>query len=277
MKLGLSTPLAHESAEEWAKQMNDLGCGAVVFPLDYTADDNAIADYVAAAEKYGLTIAEVGIWRNVFAIDTEERERARAFAQGQLRLADEIGARCCVNIAGTYGGPVWDGGYRSNYTKEYRAEVIAYTQQLLDDIRPTRTECSLEPMPWMVPTGPDDYLALMREIDRDAFGIHLDIINMINCPERYFFMDEFMDECFAKLGPYIRSCHLKDIKKSDKLTFRLEEVPLGQGILNLEKYVENIDACDRNMPLIIEHLDTDREYLDSLHYVQRRLQATDQK
>ncbi|MDC7292327.1 MULTISPECIES: hypothetical protein [unclassified Butyrivibrio] len=29
----------------------------------------------------------------------------------QLRLADFVGARCCVNVAGAF-GPIWDGAYK---------------------------------------------------------------------------------------------------------------------------------------------------------------------
>ena len=271
MRLGLSSPLAHENAKDWAKRMVELGCRCVNFPIEATAPESVIADYVDAAHDNDLLIAEVGIWRNVLATDRQEREEARARAVRQLKLADEIGALCCANTSGTYGGPVWDGGYRENFSRECREEVIRYTRELLDEVNPKNTKYSIEPMPWMIPTGPDDYLKLLQEVDREGMGVHMDFINMINCPERYFFMDEFMDECFDKLGPLIDSCHLKDIKLLDDLTFQLRETFCGDGIMNMEKYVSLIDKYNPEMPLIIEHLDTDQQYLDSLAYVKNRL------
>ena len=271
MRIGLSSPLAHETPEQWASQMEELGCRAVVFPADYTQPDHVIADYADAARRHDLLIAEVGIWRNVFALDPAEREEARKRAEGQLRLADEIGAKCCVNVTGTYGGPLWDGGYRENFTPECYDMVVRYTQDLLDTVRPTRTEYSTEPMPWMVPTGPDECLQLLKDVDRPGFGIHLDIINMINCPQRYFFSDDFLDECFEKLGPLICSCHLKDIRLRPELTFQLEETFCGNGTLNIEKYISLMNRYNPDMPVIIEHLTTDEEYRTSLQYVQQRL------
>lgn len=267
MRIGLSSPLAHESAEQWAARMKALGCGAVVFPVDHTAPESVIAAYADAAHREDLLIAEVGIWRNVLARDRAEREAARRYAAGQLRLADEIGARCCVNVSGTWGGPVWDGGYRENYTAECWEAIISYTRELIDEVRPTRTKYSLEPMPWMLPTSPDEYLDLIRDIDREAFGVHLDIINMINTPQRYFFPEVFLRECFDKLGTRILSCHLKDIRLTNDLTFQLKEVPCGEGTFPISEYIALADQADHNMPMIIEHLNTDREYLDSLAYV----------
>lgn len=42
-----------------------------------------------------------------------------------------------------------------------------------------------QPMPWMIPTGPDDYLRLTEEVDRERFAVHMDVINMINAVDRY--------------------------------------------------------------------------------------------
>ncbi|WP_130837742.1 sugar phosphate isomerase/epimerase family protein [Lachnoclostridium sp. Marseille-P6806] len=271
MRLGLSSPLAHETAGEWAAKMKELGCGCVNFPLDFTAPENQIADYVNAARANGLVIAEVGIWRNVFAVNPQERREARERAEGQLRLAEAIGARCCVNIAGTWGGPVWDGGYRENFSGECWDRTVEYIRELIDTVRPKNTEFSIEPMPWMIPTGPDEILKLCEAVDREAFGVHLDIVNMINCPERYFFSDEFLEECFDKLGDRICSCHLKDIRLREELTFQLEETRCGNGTLNIEKYIRLMNDVDEDMPVLIEHLKTDREYLDSLAYVKERL------
>ena len=271
MRLGISTALEHRTPEEWAEKMVSLVCRAVIFPVDYIAPENLIADYLREAERNNLLIAEVGIWRNVFAADPGERQEARKRAVGQLRLADEIGAICCVNVAGTFGGPIWDGGYRDNFTKEAWNNLVSYTRELIDEVQPKRVKYSIEPMPWMYPTGPDEYLELVKDIDRENFGIHFDFVNMINSPQRYFYMNEFMQECFDKLGDSILSCHLKDIRLRKELTFQLEETCCGKGVLDIEKYISFMNSYNRDMPVIIEHLDTDEDYLRSLLYVKERL------
>ena len=72
--------------------------------------------YKEAADKAGLVIAEVGIWRNTLAAVPEERAHWIDYAINQLRMADRIGAICCVNVVGTPYGPRWDGGYRENFS-----------------------------------------------------------------------------------------------------------------------------------------------------------------
>ena len=272
MILGLSSSLSYRSPEEWAQKHRELGCRAVVFPVDCSAPEAEIEAFSEAAEREGLVIAEVGIWKNVLAADREERAKAADYAVRQLQLADRIGARCCVNVAGTPHGLVWDGAYPGNFSPETWEMTVASIQEVIDRAAPQHTKFTVEPMPWMVPTGPDEYLKLIRDVDRSAFGVHLDLVNMINCPRRYFFADEFMEECFEKLHGKILSCHLKDILLLPQLTFQLKETACGAGSLHLEKYAQLASEEDAGMPMIIEHLRSDEEYLRSLEYVQKRLE-----
>ncbi len=53
----------------------------------------------------GIIIAEVGAWSNPMSTDPEEARAALAKCQTQLALAEEIGARCCVNISGSRESP----------------------------------------------------------------------------------------------------------------------------------------------------------------------------
>ena len=271
MILGLSAPLNIDSPAEWAKKHKQLGCGAVVFPVDCTAPEDVIDGFCAAARQEGLVIAEVGIWKNALAADPEERRQAVEYSIGQLRMAERIGAKCCVNIVGTPCGPVWDGAYAGNFSAETWDMAVRTIQYIIDAVQPVRTKFAIETMPWMIPTGPDEYLKLIRDVDREAFGVHMDLVNMINCPQRYFFAEEFMEDCFRKLKGHILSCHLKDILLLKPFTFQLKECACGEGVLNLEKYAELASREDPRIPMIIEHLESDEAYLESLAYVRKRL------
>ena len=149
-------------------------------------------------------IAEVGAWSNPVSKDEEERKKALEYCKKQLDLADRIGARCCVNIAGSR-GEIWDGFYRDNYSEDTYALIVDSVREIIDDVKPKNTFYTLEPMPWMYPDSPDSYLRLIKDIDRKEFGVHLDFVNMINSPQKYLFNDKFIKECFDKLGPYIKA------------------------------------------------------------------------
>lgn len=273
MYLGISSSLTHISPEDWAAKHKALGLKTVNFPVDYTAGEETYMAYKKAADEAGLTIAEVGVWRNTLAADLTERKHWIDYAVEQLKMADLIGARCCVNVVGTPYGPRWDGGYRENFSEEAWTLAVRMIQEIIDRAAPTCTKFSIESMPWMIPGSPDEYVRLMEAVKREAFGAHLDVVNMITSPERYFFNDRFLEECFTKLKGKICSCHLKDINLKEEYTFQLEECACGHGALNIELYAKLASAEDPEMPMIIEHLTTDEEYIQSVEYVQKRLSS----
>ncbi|WP_167958033.1 sugar phosphate isomerase/epimerase family protein [Anaerosporobacter faecicola] len=271
MILGVATSFTHKSPKEWAKKHKELGCKAVVFPVNCEASPALIDDYCNAAKEENLLIAEVGVWKNTLAADVQERKKNITYAVEQLRLADRIGANCCVNIVGTPHGPIWDGAYAGNYSKETWQMIVQSIQTIIDEAAPTHTKYTIEPMPWMIPSGPDEYLRLIEDVQRDNFGVHLDFVNMIQSPKRYLFAEEFMEECFEKLHGQICSCHLKDVLLLKEFTFQLRECACGKGTLNLERYAELATKERKDMPMIIEHLDSEAEYIESLQYVKERL------
>ena len=272
MRLGISSSLAHTSPEDWAQKMQALGCRSVVFPVDCTKPDSVIDAYAAAAKEYDLQIAEVGIWRNALAVKEQERQAAMEYSIGQLKLADRIGARCCVNVIGSTGAR-WDGAYAENFTSKVWDQAVRMIQEIIDEAKPQNTFFTIEPMPWMYPTSPEEYVKLLDDVKRDAFGVHMDVINMINTPQRYFFPEPFVEHCFELLGDQIKICHLKDILLGQEFTFRLQECACGEGTFCLECYAELAQKADPEMPMIIEHLCSDEDYVNSVAYVRERLKA----
>ena len=271
MHLGISSSLEHSSPKEWASKHKALGLETVVFPVNCNDGVDTIMEYKKAADEAGLTIAEVGVWRNTLAANPDERKQWIEYAIEQLRMADSIGASCCVNVVGTPYGPRWDGGYRDNFSSELWEMAVGMIRQIIDSARPKHTKFCIESMPWMIPSSPDEYLRLIEDVDRAEFGTHLDVVNMITTPRRYFYNDEFLRECFQKLHGTIVSCHLKDIMLRQEYTFQLQECACGEGTLNIELYTQLANAANPRMPMIIEHLTTDEEYVASVRYVRERL------
>ena len=266
MRLGTSSPLNHRTPKEWAINHKSLGLQAINFPFSYEDDNALINEYVEEAKKNNLTIAEVGVWRNTLDLNKDARKKSVEYAVGQLALADRIGARCCVNIIGAR-GPRWDGAYKDNFTKDTWKLGVKTIQEIIDEVNPKNTYFTIESMPWMIPTGPDEYLQLLEAVNRDRFAVHMDIFNWITTPRRYFFSEEFIDECFEKLGKYIKSCHLKDVRMEENYTLFFRETSPGNGGVNIKHLIEKGLSFDANMPFIIEHLNSDEEYLSTVQYI----------
>ncbi len=267
MKLGGSICAPHAHAGEWGELLRASRFAAVPAPIDCSAAADRVRDYVAEAARQGVTIAEVGVWRNTLAPDAAERAAAIDYAQRQLALAEEIGAGCCVNIVGAR-GPRWDGAYADNYSPDTYEAIVTTVRGIIDAVKPTRTFYTIEPMPWMVPDGPDEYLQLLRDIDRPSFAVHMDFVNMINSPKRFLFANDFIAECFRKLGAHIRSCHIKDVAFDPPMTTVLREVAPGQGQLDYRAVVRTIAAAlPADAPVLLEHMETDAQYAQAYDYV----------
>lgn len=185
MRLGLSSSLTHQTPEEWAGRLSALGCRAVNFPADYTCDPALLDRYARAAQAHDLVIAEVGAWCNPISPDPETKAAALLRCKEQLRLADRLHARCCVNVSGSKGSR-WDGPYRENMTEDTWQDMIRSIQEIIDDVNPQNTFYTIEPMPWMYPMGPDEYLRLIRDVNRERFAVHMDVFNWITSAQRYF-------------------------------------------------------------------------------------------
>lgn len=268
MILGTSSSLNHSSAKQWAENHAKLGLKAINFPVDFTVGKEKYMAYKNAADEQNLIIAEVGVWKNTLAKDKNERQKWIEYAINQLKMADEIGAVCCVNVAGTPHGKRWDGGYKENFSEQTWYETVSMIQEIIDKAKPKNAKYSIESMPWMIPSSPDEYVKLIKDVNRSSFACHLDIVNMITSPRRYFFNEEFLTECFEKLSGQIVSCHLKDIRLREEFTFQLEECACGKGNLNIPLFLELATKENQNMPMIIEHLNTDEEYIESVKYFQ---------
>ena len=264
MRLGGSVMKPYNSPKEWLAQVKELGYSAVVFPVDSTASAATIREYADVCRDNDLLIGEVGAWRNVMSLDPKERESNLDWNIRQLELAETVGANCCVNISGSF-AEYWDGYHPDLDTKETWDLVVSNTQRIIDAVKPTNTAYSLEPMPWMVPESPEQYLQLMKDVDRPAFKVHLDYCNMLNSIERYRHASEFITHCFELLGPHIVSIHAKDaLIVQGGLPIVINEIIPGAGSLDLSLVTKLAHDLGDDIPVFVEHLDTHEQYMQAV-------------
>ncbi|MCX6303119.1 MAG: sugar phosphate isomerase/epimerase [Bacteroidia bacterium] len=249
----------------WVRAVKSLGYSAAYCPVQPGAPSELIRSLRTEAEKNNVLIAEAGVWNNPLDPDENARKEAIKKNVDTLRLADEIGAHCCVNISGAR-GEIWDGPYAGNYAKETFDMIVETVRTIIDQVKPEHTFYTLEPMPFMLPDSPDSYLELIMAIDRKQFAAHLDPVNMISSPQRYYKNTEFIKECFAKLGPYIKSVHAKDIIILPELTVHLEERRPGLGALDYAILLQEASRL-KDIPVMLEHLETMEDYKLAADYV----------
>ena len=264
----LSGPVFEKTSDpdSWVQAVQRVGYEAASLDLPPAVDDATLEAYLTAAKKADILIGEVGAWSNPLDPDAAKARAAVTKCQTQLAWAERIGARCCVNIAGSRDPAVWDGPHPENFRRETFDLIVQTTRTIIDAVRPKRTFYMLETMPWIFPSNPDEYLELIRAIDRPGFAVHLDPVNMITSPKLAYGTGDFIRDCFAKLGPYIKSCHAKDIVLRSHLTVHLDECRPGTGLLDYDTFLREAAKLDPDTIVALEHLPED-EYPPALQFL----------
>jgi sugar phosphate isomerase/epimerase len=266
MRLGGPVFADCSTPEKWIAGLRKHGYTAAYCPVGRDAPDDVIRAFADAAQAADIVIAETGAWSNPMSPDREERENALENCKGQLALAEKIGARCCVNVAGSRGQP-WHGHDPRNLTEETFDLIVKTTREIIDAVSPARTFYTIECMQWMVPDSADSYVRLIEAMDRPQFAVHFDPTNLVNCPNRFYATGDLIRECCAKLGPHFRSCHAKDVAMSQDSLVHLTEIRPGLGNLDYRTFLTELDKLDPDLPLMIEHLATEEEYALAAGYI----------
>lgn len=249
-----------DDPDELALAHRKLGYGAAYCPNLNLKDTARIQAVSAAFARHGVVIAEVGRWVNLMDGSPEKRAANLKTVTEGLALADEVGARCCVDIAGSFSTQEWYGPHPENFSKQFFDAAVSNARQIIDAVKPKRARFSYEMMGWAIPEGPDQYLKLIRAIDRKAFAVHLDPCNAINCPSRFYDNTALLNECFDKLGRWIVSCHAKDLVWDVEMNVHFREVRPGAGVLDYKTYLRRLAELPDSPPLMLEHLPNAEEY-----------------
>lgn len=267
MRLGGPVFGEFEGPDEWIAALEKLGYRAAYCPLDTKAGQGTIAAYEEAAMEAGIVIAEVGVWNNPIHPEEKQRRAAVTHAAECLALADEIGASCCVNCAGTRNAGHWYGPHPLNFTSETFDMIVESVREIIDHVKPKRTFYALEAMGFIPPDSPEAYSDFIKAVDRPRFAAHFDPVNIVNSRERYYNSGKLVKEFLAKVGPHVKSVHVKDVLLTSELTFFLKEVPPGKGGFDHRTLLAEMRRLDPGIPLMLEHLETAEQYVEAAEYV----------
>ncbi|MDR0909879.1 MAG: sugar phosphate isomerase/epimerase [Spirochaetaceae bacterium] len=229
--------------------------------LNTDTDKVACKAFTDALNKNNIVLAEVGIWRNVLSKDSAEAKAAIDYSIRRLTTAEELGARCAVNVIGSWSEESWDGASALNYTQDFFDAAVVAARQVIDAVKPVRTKMTFELMPNAFIDSAEEYMRLLKAIDRPAAGIHLDPTNCIASPRLLYNNAEFFKKEFAILGDAICSIHIKDIDlDNDTFTVHLTERIIGEGAIDYINLLHLIDKLPQDTPVMLEHLATEAEY-----------------
>ncbi len=269
IRLGGPIFLKSDDPRELAREHRRLGYSAAYCPEAKLDDSARIREIEKAFAAENVVIAEVGAWVNMLDPDAQKRAKNLHYVSERLALAEAVGARCCPDIAGSYNPNVWYGPHPKNLSQEFFDATVENCRRVIDEVKPRRTKFTIEMMGWSIPDGPDSYLRLIRAVDRPAFAVHMDVCNGINSPVKFYQSGDFIRECFHKLGPWIASCHAKDLQWITELNVHFLEVVPGRGEVDYRAYLTELAKLPVDAPLMLEHLKTAEEYDEGKQYIRK--------
>ncbi len=266
----LGGPIFKEVSDDpgaWVKAHKDWGYSAAYCPVDADASAELVRAFEDEANKSNLIIAEVGAWSNPISPNEDEQNKAFEHCCKQLDLADRIGAKCCVNIAGSRNPEQWDAPHKDNLSQDTFDLIVEVTQKIIDTVNPKRTFFTLETMPWIFPNSVNSYIDLHKKIDRSKFAVHFDPVNLMNSLDSYYNNTQIIRHAFKELGPYIKSCHGKDTILLTELTTHINETQPGLGNLDYSAYLSELSKL-KDVPLMLEHMEEPEQYKAAVKHVQ---------
>jgi len=267
LRLGGPVFAKTDDPEELALAHRKLGYRAAYCPNVPLSDSGRIRAFADAFAGQDVVIAEVGRWVNLLDLDADKRRQNLQTVIDGLALADAVGARCCVDIAGSFNPTSWFGPHPDNLSRKHFDASVENARKIIDAVKPSRTTFCYEVMGWAWPDTPEHYVKMIKAVDRKAFSVHLDPCNLINSPEKFYDNTALLNECFDKLGRWIVSCHAKDLTWDVEMNIHFREVAPGKGALDYTTYLQRLARLPRNPPLMLEHLSTAEDYAGAREHI----------
>ena len=260
---------AVDDVQALARAHRERGLSAAYCPQVSVDDGDRIRAIRTAFAAEDVVIAEVGGWRNMLHPDPAEGRRERQRMADYLAIADEVGALCAITCIGSPGGPGQGSHDAFNFTPEAFDAAVDNARWLIDTVKPKRARFVYEIYPFSVADSPRNIRRLIDTVDRPEFAAHMDLVNLINTPRRYYENAAVAREAVRLFGDRIVSAHAKDLAMQEDVSVIMHEVRPGCGNIDYAAYLRVLHDLPQTVPLMIEHLHTQREYDLGVHYIKQ--------
>jgi len=250
------------------QQHIERGFRAACVPAVSLSDHARIVEIREKFAAADIILSEVQCWNNLLDPDPDVRRDNRESVVEALALAEELGAVCALDTVGSYAAESLNHHHPSNFSSEAFDAAVETARYFIDAVRPTRTCFAYEVLAMHIIDEPPVIEQLVKAVNRRQFAVHLDLVNLVNCPRKYWATGDLARECVRRFGAHIIAAHAKDVILEDDCdTVRLRETRPGLGNIDYRSYLTCLDELAHPVTLMMEHLETDGEYMKAAAYI----------
>lgn len=249
--------------EAYARHAKEMGYTAIYAPDYLTIDKPDEIRYARKIfERESLVVAEAGYWENPLDIRPEVRKAVRDEMVRVYQMAEELGARCVVNTAGSYcEGPGYMNHNPKNFSEEHFEDAVEMARYFIDEVQPKNTYFTYEVFMYNTVDSPENYHRILQAVDRKMFGAHIDLTNMMRSPRELYQGGELARKCARMFGDRIISTHIKDARLTrPAITTQIEEALPGEGEVDLTSFIVEMAKLPNLVTMMTEHLNGRVEY-----------------
>jgi sugar phosphate isomerase/epimerase len=136
LRLGAPVSVSGDDPEALARAHRELGYRAAYCPDVPLSDAARLRAITEAFARHDVALAEVGRWVNLLASDPDERRKNRERVIEGLALAEALGARCCVDIVGSFNPTSWFGPHPENLSPRFFEAAVENARAIVDAVSP---------------------------------------------------------------------------------------------------------------------------------------------
>jgi len=234
--------------------------------MDLPTARAAFAPFLAA----GLSIVQVGCYRNLISVDEKVRQQGIDDVVEAMNVAGKTGVENVV-CGGGHRDPAVPTARRSvhrdNWTDRALDEMIESCREIVGRVDDDAAPLSLEP--WVITclNSPARVERVVRAVDHPKLGVELDLANLVTL-EYCFETDRLIVDCFDRFGDKIRLVHLKDaLLTPEPYIYHIGEVVVGDGMIDHATLLNQLAARAPDASLMVEHLGSEVDIARALGHM----------
>ena len=259
MKLGVAglLPAWEQIDLDAARKVRAAGfLGATIFvskPLE--ADPAAIGRLKAVLDEAGLEAAQAnGSYEVLMNPDDGLRAQGVAGLQALIRIGRTLDAKSVYVRPGSHNPHGAWYPHSENYTPQTFDHLINSLRQAAQTAQDEGMVLALEGHVLSLLDTPRRMRDVIDAVASPALKFNTDPVNFIGTVRDVYDPSRVLDELVSLLGDVTIAAHLKDLDLRDSLVLHIDEVVIGEGRMDYDRLLRQLDQMDPDMYGLIEHL-----------------------